>query len=332
MTDYDASKVHIEWAKKAAAWRNGDAKWTSSAVVASDEYIGFRLFEPVSVASPIGRSNSYLQHWRTNEYAIGFFQESYYLQTARLLYPAYGACSTTEATPNIHDISIRTSQTPLNMGRHLEIENETDAESERIDLMGLLPASYHTECTESQPKATQTMTWNVAKSLSVGTDDITEPSSLGIDVLDWSGISFPTFTYNSETLEADILGWSFDIQNNVFWRGLSGGLYSIGKIGDYLNVSVSLNIVPTGKNCKELIRTALESYVTDLDLTVKIARSATDYIQFTHDKLYCYPFDIIPPSRNKWFEGYIITMHQLNSGSLAIQAKDAYNNDYYENP
>ena len=102
-------------------------------------------------------------------------------------------------------------------------------------------------------------------------------------------------------------------------------------MGNYKDISTTLQIVPTGRNCKELIRTALESYATDLDLTTKVARHATnDYIKITHDKLYCMPHDIIPPSRTKWFEGYIITMHQLGTGTCVHEIVDAYDDDYYE--
>ena len=46
--------------------------------------------------------------------------------------------------------------------------------------------------------------------------------------------------------------------------------------------------------------------------------------------MYCAPFDIIPPHRENWFEGYLITLHQLGTGSLNIQNKDKYNKSYYE--
>ena len=334
MPDYSADQVHIEWAKEFPLWRNGDLKFTASDVLVADELIALRLFEPVAVASPIGRANSYLGHWRSNQYAIGFLEEVYFMQTGRLLYPFIGKCSTVEATPNVHTVSPRESQTPLNHGRHIEIQNETDAESERIDTSGMLPITYHCECSEAQTKATQIATWATAFTKNTGTDTITEPSAIAEEPFDWTGITFPTFTYNSETLEADIIGWSFDVNNNVFWRGLdSGGKYSIGKMGNFVDISVTLNVVPTGKNMKELIRTALESYATDLDLTVNLARSATDDIEFTHDKMYMTPYDIVAPSRTKWIEGYLITLHQLNLGNdLEIIIQDIYNNDFYENP
>ena len=42
------------------------------------------------------------------------------------------------------------------------------------------------------------------------------------------------------------------------------------------------------------------------------------------------PHDIIPPIRTKWFEGYIITMHQLGTGTCVHEIVDAYDDDYYE--
>jgi hypothetical protein len=222
------------------------------------------------------------------------------------------------------------------------MENETAAESERIDTMGMLPMHYHAECSEVQPKAVQIANWAVAYTKNSGTDDIAEPAAIVDEPFDWSQFTFPTFTYGGETLECDILGWSFDINNQVFWRGLdSSGRYATGKMGNILDIAITLNVVPTGKNMKELIRDTLNastgSYTTGatpLLLTVKTARNATtDYVQWTHDDLYLTPFDIVVPTREKWFEGYLITMHQLNTGNnLDIQIKDKYNNDYYENP
>ena len=320
-----------------AAWRHGDAKLVAADVLPSDTYLKFSLFEPTGIGAIMGRPDSYINHWRTKEYSIGFFGESYYMQTGRLLYPFFGVCSTTENVPvgyNTHAITKRVSQTPTNHGRHLEIENETDAESERIDILGMLPSVYLCGAHESAPKVVQKALWNCAFTKNTATDDIAEPTAISEDPFEWQQITFPTFTYGGETIEADIMGWSFSIHNNVFWRGLdSNKYYTVGKMGNYKDLSVTLNIIPTGKNIKELIRTALESYATDLDLTVKMARHATtDYIQWTHDKMYCFPFDIIPPHRNNWFEGYLISLHQLGTGSLGIEIKDSYNDNYYENP
>ena len=88
----------------------------------------------------------------------------------------------------------------------------------------------------------------------------------------------------------------------------------------------------------ELFKLTVDKRASDLILIsnstlFKLARHATnDYLPWTHDKMYCFPFDIIPPHRNNWFEGYLISLHQLGTGSLGIEIKDSYNDNYYENP
>lgn len=336
---YLAANTYLGIAKNGSSFRRSDAKYTSADIHSSDILIDAFLTEPIGIAAPVANSGSYLQKWRTTQYLPGSLIENYWLQTGRLLYPFYGpdrtTAITTEATPNVHALTIRTSQTPVYCGRHLERENETDAESERIDIFGMLPQNLHMECAEISPVATQSATWITCKTLTTGTDDIAKPTAISEDAFEWTQFTFPTFTYSGETLEADIIGWGFDIQNNVRVHSLdSGGCWIKGKMNHYAVLSVTLDIIPYGKNAFELIRTSLDGYHVDgLDLTVKMARNATtDYIQFTHNNLYCQPFSIKAVSIGEWYEGYRMQMHQLSSGSLAIEIKDAYNNDYYENP
>jgi hypothetical protein len=330
---YTADKLHVLKALKMATWRNADAKLEAADVQAMDQIISARLFEPSAIAMPLGDTSSYLPKFRTSSYVPGIYQEVAYLQTAFNLYPSMGVCSTTEATPNIHAITLRTTQTPTNQGRHLERENTTDAESERIDILGMMCDTHHLECSEANPVAFQSLSWSTSFTKNSATDDIAS-SIVTDEPFKWSHITFPTFTYNSETIEADILGWSLDIRNTVRVTSLdSNGYYTIGRYIPLTYISVTLQIQPYGHNPFELIRTKLESYATDLDLTVKLARNATtDYIQFTHDKLYCRPVDIYQIKQPGSVESYYIQMHQMNTGSLAIEAKDAYNNNYYENP
>lgn len=339
MSYYDGSSVHVEWAKKMPTWRNGDVKFEAVDVHAPDEFISGLLFEPGGVAFPVWQGDSQLPHYRTSEYAIGTWLENSYLQTARNLYPAFGPVTTLENNPSAgihtHNFVVRTSQTPVPMGRHLERENETPAEDEEIDMMGMLMDRYHIEVSEADTKAKQQALWRIAFTLNTDatTDDITKPAALSENGFEWNDVSFPIFTFGGETIEADIRGWAFDVNNDLGWSGLVASRYTVGKMKKILDVSVTLNLVPKGRNLFELIRTALESYATDVDLTVKLARNATtDYIQFTHDKMYCYPFDIRPAQKDDWFEGYMVRFHQLKAGSLVPQAIDAYNNDYYENP
>lgn len=335
---YTADDTYIAYAEEMALWRNGDAALAAAGVKGSDEFIEGRLMEPVGIADPSGRSHTYIPKWRTARYIPGTWTETYDLQTARLLYPAFGVCSTVENTPvgyNTHTMSLRISQTPKNHGRHLERENETAAESERIDMLGLCNLNYHAECSHYSPVATQTASWLVAYTKNTGCNDIARPTTFdAVEPFKWNHFTFPVFTYGGETIEADIMGWSFDIQN--FCEVLvidSTGYYTKGKMKYYQLLSTSLDIIPYGHNAFELCRTHLEDYATDLDLTVKCARDATnDYIQWAHDKLYAYPIEIEPCRYTNWQEAYRLVMHQLNTGSLVPSAVDAYDNDYYENP
>jgi hypothetical protein len=330
---YTADNAHVLKALKMATWRNGDAKLQSANVQAMDEFIAGRLVEPIGLASPLATGASYLPKFKTTQYVPGTWDEYLYFQTAMNLYPAMGVCTTTEATPNVHEIRIRTTQTPTNQGRHLERENTTAAESERIDILGMMLNHHHTECSEASPLAIQHNKWGCAFTKSTSTDEIT-PSIADDEPFKWNHFSFPTFTYNSETIEANIVGWAFDVINTLFFTGLdTTKFYSIGKLIPLTYITTTLEIVPYGHNAFELIRTNLESYATDLDLTVKAARNATtDYVQWTHDKMYCQPFVISAEKTPAKVERYLLVMSQLDTGSLEIQAKDQYNNNFYENP
>ena len=316
------------------AWRNAEAKLIDAECVATNELIGFRLFEPIAIDTPVGTGTSYLPKYRTSSYAPGFYQEICFLQAGFDLFPAMGKCTTSDDTPDTdlytHAITIRTTQTPLNMARHLERENTTDAESERIDVFGMLLRSYHAECSETSQVATQMTEWDVASTLNTGTDNITAKALTDVP-FKWNNFTFPTFTYGGETIEASIIGWSFDIINTTRLTGLdSTGKYSVGRYVPQTHISTTLEIIPYGHNVFELIRDA-SPYATDLDLTVAATRTATnDLITFTHDKMYATPFDIAVSKNAGAVESYYLRMHQLNTGSLAISVVDDYNDEYYE--
>lgn len=314
-----------------ATWRNGDAKLEAAGVHAVDQFIMGRLFEPIATVSPLATGATYLPKFKTTEYQPGLWEEYLYLQTAMQLYPAMGVCTTVEATPNVHTFGIRTTQTPLNMGRHFERENITDAESERIDILGMMINHCHMECSEASPVAIQHNKWGVGYTKNSSTDDIAS-AVFTDEPFKWSMFSFPTFTYNSETVEADIIGWSFDTINTLHFTGLdTGGNYSIGKYIPLTYITTTLEIIPYGHNAFELIRTPLGSYATDLDLVVKTARNATtDYIEWTHDKMYCQPYTVTTEKRSGAIERYILVLSQLDTGSCVPVAKDQYNKVYYE--
>ncbi|KKN56981.1 hypothetical protein LCGC14_0567030 [marine sediment metagenome] len=332
---YTSDGVDLLRAKKMGLFRNADAKLEAADVLAEDDLIAYTITEPVGVAEPIGASNSMLPKYRTSRFEVGTFGEIKRLQTARDLFPAMGVCVTTEATPNIHALTIRagtTRQIPLNMGRHLQRLNPTVAENEIIDIFGMLLQTYHAECTEiGNQVAIQSLNWisTFTKNSSV---DLLTPATVTDEPFKWNHFTFPTYTYNSEPIQADIIGWSFDVVNSVIWVVLdSTGFYTKGKYLPFQFISTTIELNPYGHNPFELIRTKLESYITDVDLTVKCARNATtDYIQWTHDKCYTRPFTISANKQSGAHERYFLQNIQLNTGSLAIEAKDAYNKAHYE--
>ncbi len=331
---YTADKVHLLKAEKMATWRNGDAKLETADVHAVDEYISGRLYEPIGTVAPLATGVSYLPRFKTNHYIPGTWDEYLYFQTAMNLYPAMGICNTADNTPSAslytHTFGIRTGQTPLNMGRHWQRENETAAESEIIDILGMMLNHCHIECSEASPVAVQHNKWGVSFTKNSSTDDITA-ASLAVAPFKWSDFTFPVFTYNSETIEANIVGWAHDIVNTLQYTGLdTSGYYSIGKYIPLTYITTSLEIIPYGHNAFELIRTNLGSYATDLDLTVKPARSATDYVQWVHDKCYCQPFIMTAEKSPTKIERYLLVMSQLDTGSLVPTAVDIYDDDYYE--
>lgn len=230
-----------------------------------------------------------------------------------------------------HDITLRTGQTPTNQGRHWERENPVIAESERIDILGMMLNSFHVECSEASPVAVQHNKWGCSYTKNTGTDEIT-PAELADEGFKWHHFTFPTFTYNSEPIEATIIGWAFDVVNTIHFTGLdTSKRYSIGKYFPLTYIVTTLEITPYGHNIFELIRTDLASYLTDVDLVVKCARNATtDYIQWTHDKVYCQPFVITAEKAPGRVERYLLVLSQLSTGSITIQAKDQYDKKHYE--
>lgn len=331
---YTADACHVLKAKKMAAFRNADAKLEAADVQKMDILRGQRLFEPIAVATPTG-GGTYLPRRRTTQYLPGRYQEVLDFQTGMQLYPSLGLMTTSDDDPvanfYTHTGALRTIQAPTNQGRHLERENPIDAESERIDILGMLCNYHHIGVSQLFPLATQSLDWTVLFTKNTATDDIA--SSIADDEpFKWEHFTFPTFTYNSETVEADILGWALEIIPTTRFAGLdSGQRYSIGKYIPPTSISVTLQIRPYGHNAYELIRTALESYVTDLDVTVLAKRTADrDQITFTHDKLYATPFDIVQNKEPGALEEYFLTMHQLDTGSFVPVIIDDYDDDFYE--
>ncbi len=343
MTDdwYTSDIATLGKAKKGTVFRRSDTKYTSSDILASDVYVEGRLFEPNEVVTPTGQSGSYLPFYRPTGYSAGRWQEILLMQTGRELYPAYGQSSDQNNVPvgfNTHTLALRIAQTPLNMGRHWErrsIAGTPPAEYESIDMLGMSLNTYHAECSEAFSVAVQTLDWNVNQTLNTGatTDDITMVD-LTIEPFKWEHFTFPTFTYNSETIEADIVGWAHDVRNTVRITGLdSGKRFEKAKYIPLTLITTTLEIIPFGRNAFEIIRTPLNTYLTDLDLTVNMVKTANeDQIIITQDKCYCRPYTLSALKRPGSVERYFMILSQLNTGSSVPVIIDGNDDDHYTNP
>jgi len=202
----------------------------------------------------------------------------------------------------------------------------------------MLCRSHHIECSEAQQRAVQLLNWGVAFTKNTSTDDISK-SICDDEPFEWPMFTFPIFTYNSEPIEAEIIGWSFDILNSIMFIGLDNtylattgmSYFQKGKYIPRSTISTTLEIYPYGHNAYELIRTPLGKYVTDLDLTVLATRTTLiDEIKWTHDKCYCYPFTIKMSMDAGYVERYFLRMVQLDTGSIVSIVADDYDDDYYE--
>ena len=167
---YTADGMHLLKAIKMPTWRNGDAKLEAADVQAIDQVIDVSLDHPISLVTPSGR-NSYLAHQIENAYVPGLYTELLMFESMINVYEAMGICTTVDDTPSASlytkTFGLRTTQTPTNQGRHWERLNTnsiggSDAESEYIDIVGMLLRGLHIECSESSPVAQQIVQWGCA--------------------------------------------------------------------------------------------------------------------------------------------------------------------------
>ena len=336
MTDdfYTANNMHLLKAKKMATWRNADAKLEAADVTAIDDVIDISLDEPKSIVTQSGGA-SYLPHYIESGYVPGLYSELLYFQSGINLYPALGTCTTADDTPGAgfyqKTFGLRTTQAPLNMGRHWERENDDDNESERIDIMGMCLRNLHIECSEASQVATQLAIWGCAFTLNTGTEDLT-PANISLDPYRWEHFSFTTSDEDNETLEANIIGWSFDVNNTILLTGPdSSGYYQKGVYIPQTVVTTTLEILPHGHNPFENIRTALGDYTNDFNITVSAVQTTNEHsVIFTHDKVYAYTFTLRSEKRSGFVERYFVRLAQLDTGSIVPVEISTLDDDYYE--
>jgi len=321
---------YVAIGRPTALFRNGDAAIAAAANLKSSDTLheDWSLKFAGEETSQFGSTTSrYFKRVSTRD-VPGNFKAVFELNSFRFANMFFGACTTTEGSPDQHVWAIRTTnQPPYYIPIHTERENDTDAESERWDLLGCVGKTWHIACSEEKTLALQDVDIDFAKH--VAGNDIAEPTPVEDShrSLEWGDFTLPTFTYNSETIEADILGFDWTLTNKVYLGGFVAHYPTRGLLFN-CDIQVKLRIMPDGKNIFELLRTRLVDYLTDIDITWKFTETANRYIQGVHDKTYCQPFDV----RCINAEVYDVTFHQLDTGSFVPTEHNELDDDWYEDP
>jgi hypothetical protein len=273
----------------------------------------------------------------------GSLATTHYLQTAIFTYAVMGACTTTEATPNIHAITKGTTEAPIRFAMHFEKEGTTAAR--RKDCVGFIPRALDITVSEASTVAFQT--YNAVFSESIAADDIAQPTPYVQGThspYTWfhtkHASAATVFDYNSGAINVDIV----DIAMHFGWKGYQFGPYDSdgfptnGVVVPPFEAWVDLGVRLTdgaGTNLDAIADTKHDSYAGDLDFILDFYESANRYIKYTWDDMYIVPdsYQEVFKEEGNWFDGVRFKLVFRNeTSSLAVEEKNSLNNDSYENP
>ena len=326
-------------------WDNAQAALVVGELNSIDHFLGGQAFHTFPKSTQINTLPAQSSPYRvvTGRYQ-GSYTLNFLLQTGILSYLVFGACTTTEATPNTHAITVSTGQDPIRFAWHLEHEVTTN--SHRRDMLGHVPQTLTISCSEQEGNelARQSVSGMFSYS-NLAASDLTVPSPLAVgthrpyqwtDLINGGTSNVINFLYNTGAIGVDIVGVTQTFTRN---GGLSqkdaNGYPLTGKFTNPMTWSVTLSVIPkdSGTSIFDIWELAHTSYAGDLDLVLNYKESTSRYLQFTYDKLYLDPNNEEAVEESKWHEGYDITLTPLNeNSSVVIEEKNALNNDYYENP
>lgn len=215
---------------------------------------------------------------------------------------------------------------------HVEQENETDAQSIRIDLLGVIMKNLLVNF-DLDADATQDMGVSVAKG--VAGSDLSSPTANPVELYNWCHFQTPgsfSFTYNSlDLLTVDVIDQiSFEIINDSELRKTIGNCWSNKHIPGYREHSIKMHYLVNEKVLYGLRNTKHTDYLTDIALTAKFARSTTDYIQFVYDKLRLIDYPNTVPSKDDKIVGVDVEFVEAPGNALIVTAMDDLNVSYYE--
>lgn len=276
---------------------------------------------------------------------LGRITTTHYLQTGILTANVMGGVSTTEATPNIHAITKDTNETPLKLAFHIEKEG-TNAQR-RKDLLGFVPRGLDISCSEREGET-------LAKQIYIGDfaftgagGNLAQPTEFTQAThapYTWfhyrNGSSASEFKYNSGAINVSIMAFTM----HIGWANTLFGLFdanaypnngiTVPPFDAYVDLDVKISDAG-GTDINTIADTVHGSYAGDLDIIIDFYESATRYLKYTWDKMYIVPdsYEEVFQEEGNWYDGARFRLAFLDeNSSLAVEEKNALNNDYYLNP
>lgn len=350
----DKSNIHYGIGSDLTDWINNKAALVAGELQAFDKLRGNAFIGETDAIYQDGNTG-YLADKILTGRVEGRVTFPLHLQTGIFCYITSGVCTTVEATPNTHTMTLTPANlttAPINFAIHAEKETAGGNIEKRVDLMGLNNPALNIYVSERKGEtvAQQNFSCNFAyANPEAGNLGVTSELSVGAHKpYGWfhlAGSGSKTFTFGGTDIAVRIV--SINIKLN--WMGYEFsnfdeyGYPTDGRYIPKFQWEVKLGIRPYDHATNVSIWSIKDDVLAgdppayaggDLDFEAYFYDTASRELKFTFDKLYLDPnFEVMVPGDNSWYDGYEITLTALNTGSsLVVYEENALNNDYYENP
>jgi len=321
--------------KKMASFRASDAALATPTFIDNIKP-GFPFGQPFPVFQQFRRGTLNVSSTRITKYEPGMLIiPDHEVQTGKWLYYVLGGCATTGPVSSVYTHAITEAATLPFLGIHCEMEHETDANSERVDLLGSSIQDYKFSWSQDNP-AMQSLGIIVAKD--VTGSDIGRPT--GADAIGFAkaGYNTVTFEYNGSDAGCTVWGGSINIRNYLEYRKVAD-VYATESLFNKREYTINLDISLSDDILLD-IPDDPESYTGAITLVVKSNFTATHYNQFTFSSLQLDPNSVRGHKidEDEFFWRGTITLRNCGAiasipqaaGTLAIEAKDALTIAEYE--
>jgi len=275
---------------------------------------------------------------------IGTFTSTHYLQTGIPTHLVMMVCSTTEGSPDDHDITRAVSINPIKTAFHLEKEGTTV--NLRWDLLLWIPLALDIYVSEKVTVATQVLTGMYGFTYE-DADNIAQPTAftqVALRPLTWFDLKHASsnseFLYYNGDINVDIT----DIHIHIGWSGHQFGTYDVNgyptdawitpPFNSYVDI-IGRRTDAAGIDIQDIIKLAHGSYAGDLDFIADFYAAADHRLQYTFDKMYIDPktYVEITPTETEWQEKVKFKLEFLDeTSSLVGDEQNELNDNYYENP